>query len=366
MKQGTYFWFDIEIPKSVLFYRPMIKEIQARGYKVLITTRGGDGYKELEELMQLYFPEDDVFSIGVFGGSSKKGKLIASIERQTGLLEFVSNYNILKLITLCSVDATRVAFGLGIEVINFYDIPLSDYNENFKKALPQARLTLPLSTKVFKPFVVPNNIFRRFSLDDDQIIDYQFIDPLIWLKDFKVDHVYAHSIIKKLFSDTSLPLIVLREEEYKASYVDKKFPILYEALEEIYNKSNANILIIPRYEVNYLKETFPFAHVLEEKIEIQHLLAVADLFIGGGGTINTEACYFGTPTISTRSFICHYDKFQIDSNLMFWVTTSQELVTKVQASLGKRNDDLAKKVFGAMTVDINYIVDNIIQTDKSL
>ncbi len=61
---------------------------------------------------------------------------------------------------------------------------------------------------------------------------------------------------------------------------------------------------------------FPYAAVLEEKMVIQHLLAFADLFIGGGGTLNSEACFFGTPAISTRSFVSHYDKLLIDAELM--------------------------------------------------
>lgn len=70
---------------------------------------------------------------GEFGGAGLKDKLHASIERQKSLMEFVTLYDINRLVCLCSVDANRVAFGLGIPVVNFYDIPLSDYNTNFKK-----------------------------------------------------------------------------------------------------------------------------------------------------------------------------------------------------------------------------------------
>jgi len=142
-------------------------------------------------------------------------------------------------------------------VINFYDIPLSDYKTNFKKALPQARLTLPLSTVVFKPFVVPDEIFLRFSLEKNQIFEYNFIDPLIWLKDFKPDYNYVKNILQPFNIDFSRPMILIREEEYKASYVQKKYPFLYEALPEIYKRYDANMVIIPRYESEYLKKEFP-------------------------------------------------------------------------------------------------------------
>jgi len=137
-----------------------------------------------------------------------------------------------KLVSLSSVDAVRVAFGLGIPVYNFYDIPLSDYRTNFKKALPQAKLTIPLSTKMFKPFVVPNEVILRFGLEKDQIIEYQFIDPLIWLKDFKFDKNYVEKIYQKYNINRQKFTILIREEEYKASYVRKKYPFLYESLKE--------------------------------------------------------------------------------------------------------------------------------------
>ncbi len=351
-------WFDLVTPKSVLFFIPIIKEIEKRGRKVLITAREGNGYSEVVELLRLYNIE--FVNRGEFGGACLKDKLHASIERQKALMEFVTIYNIDRLVCLCSVDANRVAFGLGIPVVNFYDIPLSDYNTNFKKALPQARLTLPLSTKVFKPFVVPDEIFLRFSLDEEQIFDYNFIDPLIWLKDFKPDFEYVKKILKPYNLDLTKKLIIIREEEYKSSYVDKKYPILYEALEEIHKTTNSNIIIIPRYESSYLKEEFPFATVLEEKTIIQHLLAYADLFIGGGGTLNTEACFFNTPTISTRSFICHYDKYQIDNNLMYWVNTKEELLQKVYTLLQSKKEE-KKNVFLQMKLNISNIVDNILK-----
>jgi len=279
-------WFDLVTPKSVLFFEPMIKEIQKQNVKVFITTRGGDGYKETIELLDLYkLPYENAIP---YNKIDAKSKFEASIDRQIKFMEFIGHHHIEKLVCLSSVDACRVAFGLGIPIINFYDIPLSDHTTNFTKALPQARLTIPLATKMFKPFVVPNEVIERFGLDEKQIYEYNFIDPLIWLKDFKYDFNYVKKILKNYNMDYSKSTILVREEEYKSCYVDKKYPIIYEALEEIKNLTNSNIVIIPRYESQYLKKEFPFAIILEEKVEIQHLLAFSDLFIGGGGTINLK------------------------------------------------------------------------------
>jgi len=348
-------WFDLVTPKSVLFFEPIIKKIQDKDIDVFITTRGGEGYQETVELLDLY--NLSYTNIGNFGGSSLKSKFEASIDRQIKFMEFIGEHHIERLVCLSSVDACRVAFGLGIPIVNFYDIPLSDHTTNFTRALPQARLTIPLAYKMFKPFVVPDEVIERFGLDNSQIYEYNFIDPLIWLQNFKYDFDYVKKVLKNYNMNYSKPTIVIREEEYKSSYVDKKYPILYEAIDEIQRLTDTNIIIIPRYESKYLEKEFPKAIILKEKIEIQHLLFFCDLFIGGGGTINSEACFLGTPTISTRSFISHYDKYQIDNNLMVWVDTKEELIKKVQLLIGTKIDTSPIK---QMNIDLDNIIKNIL------
>lgn len=356
-KKKETIWFDLVTPKSVLFFNPIIQELKNRNFHIIVTAREGNGYSEVVELLKLYNIE--FTNRGEFGGSELKDKLHASIERQKSLMEFITLYNITKLVCLSSVDAVRVAFGLGLPIINFYDIPLSDYQTNFKKALPQARLTIPLATKMFKPFVVPHEVIKRFGLEEEQIFDYNFIDPLIWLQDFKVDKAYTNKIFKQHNIDNKKQTIIIREEEYKSSYVDRKYPILYEVLPTINELYDVNIVIIPRYESDYLKQEFPFAIVIEDKIYLQHLLAVSDLFIGGGGTINTEACFLGTPTISTRSFVSHYDKYQIDKGMMVWVEDKNSLLKNIDLFL-KKNSKIDITALGSMSVDIDNIINEII------
>ncbi len=350
-------WFDLVTPKSVMFFKNLIKMLEIKGKEVFVTAREGAGYSEIVELLRLH---DIAFhTIGEFGGARLEDKLKASIDRQFALMEFIRDKNVEKLVCLCSVDANRVAFGLGIPIYNFYDIPLSDYVSDFKKALPQARLTLPLSTKAFRPYMVPCEIFERFSLEKDQIFEYHFLDVLIWLAEFIPDRNYYDAVLRRYGLDPNRPTIVVREEEYKASYVMKKYPILYEGLEIIKDKFDANIIAIPRYEPEPLQELLPFATVLKEKMIVQHLLAFCHLFIGGGGTLNSEACYFGTPTISTRSFVSHYDKLLIDEGLMKKADTVDELVTLSIDNFGVRTD--ADRVFGAMNLELDKLVEEIIR-----
>ena len=352
-------WFDLVTPKSVMFFKEIIKGIQKRGKDVFITTRKSEAYSEVAELLDLYNIE--YVAIGGFGGESLNGKYQASLDRQYSLFKLIARLKPEKLVCLCSVDANRLAFGLGIPIINFYDIPLSDYRSDFRKALPQARLTIPLSKLVFRPFVVPEEIFCRFSLEADQVAAYNFLDPVIWLKDFKPKKDEVKRLLKNLGAKNSKPLIVVREEEYKASYVQQKIPVLYDALPKIHEQTGANIVIIPRYESSYLVDQFPFAYVLPEKMVIQHLLAHSNLFIGGGGTINIEATYFGTPTISTRSFVSHYDQFLIEKGLMKWVDNEEELIKSACEMIHESNKLRAAAIYKQQNVNVDAIVNRILE-----
>lgn len=350
-------WFDLVTPKSVMFFMPFIRGLEQRNRKVLVTARESVGYDEVAALLKLH--DIKFTNRGGFGGKSLHGKLKASLKRQHELMEFIHKKDVKRLVNLCSVDANRVAFGLGIPIINFYDIPLSDYKTNFKNALPQARLTLPLSDFAFRPFMVPNEIFLRFGLEKEQIFEYPFLDVVAWLKNFSADRQFFDDFLHDNNLDKNLPTILVREEEFKSSYVKSKFTFLYEGLHILKDKIKANFIIIPRYESNPLKSIFPYALVLENKLEIQHLLAFCDLFIGGGGTLNSESCYFGTPTISTRSFISHYDKWLMELGLMQKADSADELVFIALNIVGKRNKK-AKEIFKGMNFNLDEILEVIL------
>jgi len=348
--------FDLDMPKWALFFLPIIKELKKQNVNVIITSRGGEDYSELNKVLDLY--KLDYISIGKYGGASLEGKLKASIDRQIKLIEIVKKYNVKVVVSGSVVDINRVAFGLGVKVINFYDMPLKGYNNNLQLALPQIKLSIPLSTKVFKPFVVPTDIYLNLGLVKDQVIEYHFLDPLIWLKDFTPDINYIKKEIPEI--DFNKKIIVIREEEFKASYVQNQYPYFYKVIDSLQNL-DINLIIIPRYEAAHLKEKFKKAIVLEKKIILQHLLAFSDLFIGGGGTINIEATYFGVPVISTRSFISHYDKFLIDNALMWHSNDKDEILHLTKKLLSKKTTQKAKEVYSKMEVDIDMFVNEIIK-----
>jgi len=347
--------FDMDMPKWVLFFNPIIKRLKELNHKVIIVSRGGDDYSELNRVLDLYNLE--YISVGEYGGASLEGKLKASIDRQTKLMEIIKKYNINVVVSGSVVDINRVAFGVGLKIVNFNDMPIKNCVSECEKVTPVTRLTAPFSSILFKPFMVDNEIFEKLGVCKTRIKNYNFIDPLIWLKNFKIDENYVKKELP--FIDEKKPIVVIREEEFKASYVQNQYPFLYEVIEELQNW-DINLIIIPRYEAKPIQEKFKKAIVLQKAIILQNLLAKSSLFIGGGGTINIEACYFGVPVISTRSFISHYDKFLIDNELMWHSNNTKEIINLAKKLLKQNTKQKSKEIFSQMEVDIEMFVKEIV------
>ncbi|PAF43018.1 DUF354 domain-containing protein [Helicobacter sp. 11S03491-1] len=306
-------WLDIIDPKYVLFFHSLIPKLKQLD-KILITTRKSEGYNECAKLLEIFDIEN--IPVGGYGGETLLGKFHSRLQRQEGFLKIFEKTQLPKLfITGASVDGTQTAYGLGIPIIQFSDTPLRDDYFALEKITLLSRLTLPLSSLIFRPFIVPEVCYTSLGIASKNIISYDFIDVALWLNDLKP----AKDFREKYAIPTTRPTILVREEEYKAHYVDKKLSVIYESIYLLNTCIDANIVIMPRYESDILKKEFgnlKNVFIIEEKLFPNQFYPFIDILIGGGGTMNLEACYLGIPTISTRSLFLFHDRYLLDNSLM--------------------------------------------------
>lgn len=333
-------WIDVGTPKYAMFFSCMIPELKRRGHDVLVTTRYAPHYTEAKEILELQGIEHIV--LGEYGGSTLLQKFQARIFRQKEFLDIFEARGIPEVL-ICGavVDSVHVAYGIGIPVVNIYDTPASTFagdKENPKNLTAVARLTLPYSKLFFYPYIMPREMFNNLTLEEHQIIPYDFVDVSLWLKNIKRDEKNDFRVHYGL--DKNLPTIMIREEEYKAHYVKDKIPIIYTLIRKIKERIDANIVIMPRYERDYLERDFgDVAHVLQKKLKPEEFYPFIDLFIGGGGTMNLEAVYFGIPTISTRSIWLYHDQYLIENGLMHWSNNIEDILELVPKIIGKKSDN---------------------------
>lgn len=364
-------WLDIIDPKYVLFFKPILPKLKALD-SVIVTTRESKDYDECLRLLELFNIEH--YCVGGYGGASKLGKFEARINRQKGFLELFARLNAMPkiFITGASVDGVQCAYGLGIPVVHFADTPVADEKFCLESVTILSRLTLPLSHLVFRPFVVPEICYTSLGLSPAQVVEYGFIDVALWLDStplhYEIESPQRKAFCENLGLDSALPIILVREEEYKAHYVKHKLPIIYESFALLAQKIKANVLCMPRYGKDELESCLAELpqdaqsrfKILHHKLEPKDFYPFIDVLLGGGGTMNLEACYLGIPVISTRSLLLFHDRFLLDNALMKHAKSATEAVDKIieilsKPRLYKRQDCLFAKNGADIELFISHI-----------
>lgn len=354
-KKEQLIWVDIVTPKYALFFSKLVPLLKSRGYETIVTIRFSDGYDEAKEVLN--FSGIAYHVVGGYGGKNIKDKFNARIQRQSDFLNIFETNDFPTLFMAGgSVEGTQTAFGLGIPIILFADTPIKGYEFKYEDMTIVSKLILPLASLIFHPFVVPSDVYVKFGVSPKNVIPHNFIDICLWMDDIvKKDE---NDFRVKYNLDRSKQTILIREEEYKAHYVKEQLPIIYNLIPMIKENFDVNIVIMPRYEVKYLKENFgSVATILEDKLKPEQFYPFIDMLVGGGGTMNLEASYYGIPVISTRSLWLYHDKYLIDNKLMVHVKTEEEALKNIEHYLGTKKDN--KKFFCKDSCSFKGIIDKI-------
>ena len=282
-------WLDILTPKQANFLGELQHRLETSCVKTFLTTRE---YREVNELLELKGLK--ATSVGRHGGDQAKDKLLESSNRVSALAKVVAEQGIDVAISFSSPEAARVAFGLKIPHYCISDSPHSE---------AVSRLTIPLSLKLFTPWVIPVHAWSRYGIKPRDLIRYRALDPVAWLLHYKGDPKALDSL--KL--DFSKPIIVVRTPEEFASYlsgqegsISSKMADTVAKLVDV-NTPTAQIVILPRYDTQAERFAKRFGNrviVPDHVIEAISLLTVSSVFIGGGGTMSAEAALLGVPVIS--------------------------------------------------------------------
>jgi predicted glycosyltransferase len=144
------------------------------------------------------------------------------------------------------------------------------------------------------------------------VFRYRSLDPLAWLD--------GHDDGRSNGTDGTRTTVVFREEESEAAYLSGTAPVLTDAVNLLAARHPEWMFVgVPRYSPERLRQRLQGANVtvLTQAVDSAALLARADLFLGGGGTMNIEAAFFGTPAVCCRPLTCAYETWLIERKLAF-------------------------------------------------
>jgi len=283
------FWFDAVTAKEPLLFNAVAKELEKLGHESIFTCRNYDYVASLFFLLDL-----DVEILGVHGGGTLFGKLMAGNERISLLANHINQLEVKPdyHVSFSSPESTRVAFGLGIPSITINDSP---------HATAVGKLTIPLSKYLVYSACISDDKWFKIGATREQLQPYDGIDEVDWLRDFKPDK----EVLDILGLNQDDEFIVGRPEESSAAYMlDRNMAdqtVLDVILEDIFHDYDGRAVVFPRYEAQkkFLKKKFKNRIIIPPKaVDTLSLYYYSDLCITGGATMAREAAAIGTPSIS--------------------------------------------------------------------
>ena len=324
-------WFDILTPKQLLFFEPMIRRFQ-KNHHVILTSRN---YREVSQLAKLR--KLNLKSVGKHGGVEKFDKLEASTNRISQLSRIIKNQSPDIVVSFCSPEASRVAYGLGIKHIAFSDSPHAE---------AVMRLSIPLVQKLLIPWIIPKNEFIKFGIDKENIIQYKAIDASIIAKRI------LSKKIKVPNKNEKRKTILIRVEEDQAAYSSKNTKKTIMIIKNIIKEFVAeNILVLGRYEsqIRFLQRTFGGKIIILKKvIDGKMLLSSVDVFVGSGGTMTAESALLGIPTISYNAVPNLIENYLVKNKLVKRQTNPKQLVRSIRKFINSSNIDHKKRAKKAL------------------
>jgi len=282
-------WLDILTPKQANFLGELQHRLEANGVKTFMTTRE---YREVNELLQLKGLK--ATPVGRHGGQKLIDKLVESSNRVSALAKVVAEQGIDAAISFSSPEAARVAYGLKIPHYCISDSPHAE---------AVCKLTVPLSLKLFTPWMIPVHSWTKYGIKPRDLVRYRALDPIAWLSHYNGDAKALDSL--KL--DATKPTIVVRTPEEYASYLSDRHESIPTKVADTVaklvdmNNGTLQIVILPRYDVQAERFVKRFGNrviVPNHVVDAIPLMRISSVFLGGGGTMTTEAALLGVPVIS--------------------------------------------------------------------
>ena len=321
-------WFDILTPKQYLFFGYFIQKLRKQ-HKIVSTSRK---YEQVNGIRK--FGSINPIIIGKHGGKNNVNKLLASLDRTKLLTNKIEKLNPDLLISFCSPEASRVAFGLGIPHIAFSDSPHAE---------AVMRLSLPSAAKLLTPWIIPKSDFEGFGINRKNIISYKAIDAGIIIKN------YQKNKQKKI---NRKKIIVIRPEESEAAYITKKSKTI-KIIKKIVDKfPEEQKIVLSRYkgQTENLRKIFGSDICLFSKpVNGKELLNNTDCFIGSGGTMTAEAGLLGIPTISLNTIPNRIEDFLVKKRIIVRSENPEKISKEVFQSLNnlqiiKKRKENARKI----------------------
>src|SRR4051794_8667994 len=272
-------------PAHVLVFRPLMDILRGRGDEVEITARD---YAQTLELLELHgLAADEV--VGRHGGRSRVQKARQMTHRLGALRKWARGRDFDVALAHGSHELTMTARRLGVPSSTTFD---------YEFATLQHQLGCRAATKVVVPEAIPPERLRPYGVRPPKLVQYPGLKEEYYLSDFTPDR----SLLERFGVDPSRVLVVLRPPPDVSLYHRHSNPLFPMTIDHLGRLENVHAFVLPRTEEQreYVRGLeLPSVILPETAVDAQSLIALADLVVSAGGTMNREAAALGVPVYTT-------------------------------------------------------------------
>jgi len=277
-------WVDMTASAHVLVFRPLIAILRGRGDEVEITARE---YSQTLQLLELHGLEATV--LGRHGGRSRLGKARRLVGRLSALRGWAKGREFDVALAHGSHELTITARRLGIPSATTFD---------YEWAWLQHQLGCRTATKVVVPDAIPPERLASYGAEPPKLVRYPGLKEEYYLADFEADA----SVPGALGADPARVLVVLRPPPDVSLYHRHSNPLFPQTLDALGRREDVHAVVLPRTEEQreFVRGLdLPSVLLPERAVDAQSLIALADLVVSAGGTMNREAAALGVPVYTT-------------------------------------------------------------------
>jgi predicted glycosyltransferase len=277
-------WIDMTAPAHPLVFRPIIGRLREAGHDVTVTARD---YAQTLQLLDMLGIEH--VAVGRHGGASRARKLASLVSRSRAVRRVARDHGVDLAVGHGSNDLAIAAHALGVPAMNTFD---------YEFAVQQHNIGCRLARRVMTPDTIPPERLRRYGVDDGKLVQYPGLKEEYYLADFTPDP----TVIDALGLDRQRVLVVVRPPPDVSLYHRRSNRLFPQVLEYLGSREDVHAVVLPRTDRQrvFVRELgLPSLIVPERAVDAQSLIALADLVVSAGGTMNREAVALGTPVYTT-------------------------------------------------------------------
>jgi uncharacterized protein len=277
-------WIDLTAPAHPVVFRPIVARLRAAGHDVEVTARD---YAQTLPLARRLGVEHH--AVGAHGGAKRSRKLVSLVARSVALWRWARGRQFDLAAAHGSNDLAVVARALKIPAVDMFD---------YEWATLQHTVGCRPARRVMTPDAIPPERLARYGVTPAKLAQFPGLKEDYYLSDFEPDR----GVLDELGLDPSRILVAVRPPPDVSLYHRKANRLFPQVVDHIGRDPSLQAVVLPRTEqqrrfLQWL--ALPSLVVPDQAVDGQSLVALVDLVVSAGGTMNREAVALGTPVYTT-------------------------------------------------------------------